>query len=222
MIGVYKIELNGKIYIGSSSKSIKGRWANHLSQLRKGIHKNPHLQNAFNIYGQDSLQFSVLEIVDNPEDVIDVEQKYIDEMHPEYNIRIIAESNRGCKRIGHPLSEETRRILLAANIGKPCSEEKKKKIGLANKGKPSPMRGKHHTEEAKMKISEARMGTKASEETKKKMSMSHKGMTGLKHTDEAKQKVSAANTGRIASEATREKMRTSRYAYIERMREANG
>ena len=43
------------------------------------------------------------------------------------------------------------------NSGKTFSEGHKKKISVANKGKESPMKGKHHTEEAKKRMSEAHM-----------------------------------------------------------------
>jgi group I intron endonuclease len=85
-IGVYKIEANGGMYIGSSYRSIKSRWMQHLYQLRKGKHANRNLQSAFDEYGEDSLKFSILEIVKTPEECIIYEQKYIDELKPEYNI----------------------------------------------------------------------------------------------------------------------------------------
>ena len=45
--GVYAIvnTLNGKKYVGST-KCFKERFAEHRSQLRKGNHKNVHLQNS--------------------------------------------------------------------------------------------------------------------------------------------------------------------------------
>ena len=53
--GVYQIKntLNGKAYIGSS-KNIKRRLGIHRSMLRRGTHRNPHLQNAWNKYGESA------------------------------------------------------------------------------------------------------------------------------------------------------------------------
>ena len=43
--GAYSIynTVNGKVYIGSSSSSLKGRIRQHLNSLRKGNHHNQHL-----------------------------------------------------------------------------------------------------------------------------------------------------------------------------------
>ena len=64
-IGIYVIrnKVNDKVYIGQS-KDIDGRWRQHLSHLRRGIHKNEHLQNAWNKYGEINFEFSILELCD--------------------------------------------------------------------------------------------------------------------------------------------------------------
>lgn len=64
--GVYQILslANGKCYIGSAiniSKRIFG--GHHLADLRKGKHKNTHLQRHYNKYGELDLQFVILELV---------------------------------------------------------------------------------------------------------------------------------------------------------------
>jgi group I intron endonuclease len=60
--GVYAIihEESGKLYIGSAS-NIYSRWRGHKSDLRRGLHHSPHLQNAWNKYGEDAFRFVVLE-----------------------------------------------------------------------------------------------------------------------------------------------------------------
>lgn len=60
--GVYQIlnKFNGKMYVGSSYR-IYIRWLQHLSSLRRGVHENAHLQNAWNKYGKDGFEFNVLE-----------------------------------------------------------------------------------------------------------------------------------------------------------------
>lgn len=210
MIGVYKIELNVKCYVGSS-QNIKKRWQNHLSKLRKNIHSNLHLQNAFNKYGEELLEFSILEIVEIPEDVIVLEQKYIDELQPEYNIRKIAKSNLGLKASDETkqkmkevqskrekCSDETKQkmsIALLGNknglgnksgLGKKLSEEHKKKISIASSIANS-------SYEVRKKISIALLGHKVSEETREKISIAH---LGKKHTEETKQKLRKINLGK--------------------------
>lgn len=61
--GVYVIEnlMNGKVYIGSSVMRVIKRIEHHISMLRANKHKNTHLQNAFNKYGETSFCASIIE-----------------------------------------------------------------------------------------------------------------------------------------------------------------
>lgn len=63
--GIYQILniKNGKRYIGSSV-DIELRWYNHRKELNEGIHHSPYLQSAWNKYGEDSFEFSVLQPID--------------------------------------------------------------------------------------------------------------------------------------------------------------
>lgn len=62
--GVYKITFlpDGRVYVGATSKTLKGRWVNHKSSLRKNSHHNPVLQKLWNEFGADSFEFAVLEL----------------------------------------------------------------------------------------------------------------------------------------------------------------
>lgn len=207
-IGVYQIEINGKKYIGSAARSISRRWSNHLSELRRGIHGNTYLQRTFNKYGEDNLCFSIIEVVENPEDCVVIEQKYIDTLHPELNLCLIAGSPLGRKhseetrqRIGiasrgrkhsaetkakmsaatsaRPLSKDSRAKQAASIMGHPVSAEARAKISAARTGMPSSMKGKKHTEEAKAKMSAAKKGITTWNK-------------GIPHTEESKKKMSEA------------------------------
>ena len=61
--GVYVIEnlMTNKIYIGSSTMRVIKRIEHHISILRANKHKNAHLQNAFNKYGETSFCASIVE-----------------------------------------------------------------------------------------------------------------------------------------------------------------
>lgn len=110
---VYKIhnKVNNKIYVGSAEDwPQRKRW--HLNALRRGDHFNKHLQNAWNLYGEENFQFIIIEnlIRKNQTDlefkkllVDDREQYYIDILEATnqekgYNIRIKAGSALGLKR----------------------------------------------------------------------------------------------------------------------------
>lgn len=84
--GIYKIvnKVNGKYYVGSSNDVVK-RWNNHKSQLRRKIHKSPHLQSAWNKYKELNFNFVIVENCDVDKLLI-IEQKYLDVSISEKNI----------------------------------------------------------------------------------------------------------------------------------------
>lgn len=87
--GVYKIynSINGHYYIGSTKMKIRLRLNNHLQALRRNVHKNMHLQRAWNKYGEESFIFFVLENC-NRNVVYEREQYYLDnrDLNLSYNI----------------------------------------------------------------------------------------------------------------------------------------
>ncbi len=67
--GIYCIENmnNNKKYIGKSI-DVKKRWQQHRRDLKKRKHRNIHLQNSWDLYGEDSFNFYILEKCE-PEDL---------------------------------------------------------------------------------------------------------------------------------------------------------
>jgi len=61
--GVYCIEnlITHKRYIGSSTK-LYTRFKHHKYCLDAGRHANPHLQNAWNEYGDERFEFKIIEL----------------------------------------------------------------------------------------------------------------------------------------------------------------
>lgn len=61
IIGIYMIKnlSNNKVYIGQSV-NINKRWNDHKSKLENNKHENLHLQGAYNQYGQDCFEFSII------------------------------------------------------------------------------------------------------------------------------------------------------------------
>jgi hypothetical protein len=76
--GVYQIlcRATGKLYVGSSV-DLFARWAQHRVALRRGIHQNYRLQKAWEEYGEEAFEFSILELVDK-DDLLLVEQAWLD------------------------------------------------------------------------------------------------------------------------------------------------
>jgi group I intron endonuclease len=99
--GIYKItnKVNEKIYIGSAYNLVN-RIHTHKSTLRRGVHKNKHLQSAFNLYGEDEFIFETIEAVEDKEIILEREQFYLDfflayERENGYNIARVAGNTAG-------------------------------------------------------------------------------------------------------------------------------
>ncbi len=84
--GVYRIEINGKSYIGSSV-CINQRWKQHKSDLKCGRHDNIYLQRAYDKYG--NAKFELLEEMPgaSDKDLREKEDYYMNLYHAEYNIQ---------------------------------------------------------------------------------------------------------------------------------------
>lgn len=89
--GIYCIEntINKKCYIGSSL-NVSQRLYDHRKTLRKNIHYNGRLQNAWNKYGEDNFIFFPLRFVER-DILLQTEQEYFDTHNPSYNICLTAE-----------------------------------------------------------------------------------------------------------------------------------
>ena len=119
---IYEIRniLNDKCYIGSTI-DFNQRIATHKSKLRKNKHHSPILQNAWNKHGQDSFVFNVIENI-SFESLQEVEQKYINEKNPFYNIgKIVGAAMKGRKH-----SKESIDKIKIAGTGRIVTEECKK------------------------------------------------------------------------------------------------
>lgn len=68
----------GRVYVGSTTRQAKQRWAEHLHYLRKGTHHSKHMQRVYAKYGEADLQFSVELRHEGPEPLLTIEQQHID------------------------------------------------------------------------------------------------------------------------------------------------
>lgn len=196
--GIYQIQnrTNGHRYVGSTV-NLRKRWLGHLGGLRRQRHRNRHLQGAFNRYGEDAFVFSVLEYVQESDNLIGREQHYLDTVKPEYNMEPVAGSPLGVRRSletrrkmgeaqrGRPCSAETRSKISESLKGRnrePLSEEWRRKLSIALSGERHPNYGKHLSKETGRKIGEANKRRVVTEETKQKMSDSQKAYWRKVHT----------------------------------------
>lgn len=173
--GIYCIEntINHKKYIGQSV-NVYDRWCKHRVKLNQNTHDNDYLQKSWNKYGEDTFKFTLLEEC-SIDDLDEKETYYINLYNTlnrdyGYNLKtggqlggaIVSDyvRNKMSKAIkksyqnNEYLSEEHRKMALKQW----SNPEIKAKILGENNG----MYGKHHSEEARKKISEARKGVSPS------------------------------------------------------------
>ena len=76
--GIYVIRNNttGKGYVGQSAR-MKKRIADHLNLLRRGVHPNPHLQNAFLKYGAHAFSHSFEVVCEDPSELDALEEAFL-------------------------------------------------------------------------------------------------------------------------------------------------
>lgn len=86
---------------------------------------------------------------------------------------------------------------------KKASEETRRKQSEVRKGHIGYMLGKHHSEEAKRKMSESHKGKPKSEEWKRKIGEGNKGKI---ISEETRKKLSIANKGRPCSDEAKQKL----------------
>lgn len=219
--GIYEIlnTATDKSYIGSS-RNLKDRFITHQFELKKNVHANRKLQNAWNKYGEASFKFIVIEYV-KIEKLLTREQYWItvlDVVKNGYNISPSATNSLGVRH-----TPEARMNMSIAHIGKIASAETRQKMSDSRKGKPAHPNAKAAllksrigavaSDETRRKISESSKGRKMSFENKLKVSLVH---TGRKITEETRKKMSIASSGRIPSIEARKKISESVKATIAR------
>lgn len=176
--GVYQIRnrANGKVYIGSAV-SIWVRWLTHRSELRRGVHHCPPLQRAWDKYGEDQFEFSVLEVCERDQRV-EVEQRHMDARQPEYNVALAA----GYRTFyGRKHTPEALEKLSASKIGNQHTK------------------GKIRPPEAVAATAAAHRCMKRSEETRAKISAAMTGKKRKPRSDEYRAKMSLVWAGKQKS-----------------------
>jgi group I intron endonuclease len=154
---IYQITnmLTGDFYVGSTQSFARRQWQ-HRYDLKKGQHKNPHMQASWNKYGEEAFVFEILEEVGENENLLEAENRYLHRVvgRPDcFNVNKDALS----PRTGQTLSAESRAKLSRNRIGKHAgpehyrfgqtvSDEVRAKISATQSGRPNPMKGKKMSE----------------------------------------------------------------------------
>lgn len=186
MSGVYALRntIDGRIYVGSTTRAMRTRWAEHRKALRKGDHHSIFLQRAWIKHGELSFTFFVIEVVLDAAKILEREQFWLDHFQSSqktngYNIsptagncagRIVSDATKakiGAAATGRKPSIETRMKMAESHRGRVISDEAKRKISLSQKGlKRAPLSAEHRAN-----ISAGGKGKKRSPETRAKLSV---------------------------------------------------
>lgn len=201
--GVYAIinRTNGKVYIGSSA-DVFARLQWHQGFLRRGKHTNPHLQRAWNVYGEDAFIPTFVEQQPEGETLAAQEQRWMNTMQPEYNILRAARSALGFRH-----TPETLARMSIVQKGRTWTPEQRAQISDS-------LKGRSLSAETRAKMGAARRGVPRSAEVRAKVSA---GLMGHVVTEETRAKCRAAKTGRKQDpEVVARRAATNRARHAER------
>lgn len=125
--------INGKRYIGATSRALSARVDGHVATSRKTKPTTSYFAHAMKKYGWEMFRFSVLAKYETKEEAFREEARLIEIMKPEYNLR-----KGGIGLSSFRRSEETKAKLSAMKLGKkirpkrkPISAEVRKKMSEA-------------------------------------------------------------------------------------------
>ena len=174
--GIYVLRclVSQKVYVGQSVDPY-GRWLRHRSTLRGGKHGNPHLQAAWNKYGESAFTFEVVELVPCKEDLNRREAYHIRAFRshePDFGYNFRIEDGDGHhhlsdaaiqRRKGRTVSPETRAKISARMAGHVVTDKARQ---VLVQGRP---KGVVFTPEHRANLCKARAGRTVSAETRAKI-----------------------------------------------------
>jgi len=183
MAVIYRITnmANGHYYIGSAESFARREWQ-HKYDLKRGAHKNPRLQAAWNKYGADMFVFEVIEEVPEGRATFDVENTYL------------------MKCVGQPDCYNINVDAYVPRLGIPHTEASKLKMSISTHKVLAEGRGGKFipTEHTRSKMAEALKGnqnalgykrTDAEKDAIRQRTLGNQNFLGKTHTEETKQKL---------------------------------
>lgn len=162
--GLYIIWLSDTHYYGGRAVDFRQRWARHLRELRRGTHKNPHMQAVYNLYGR--FEPCVLSVIQTKDEAQPAEQMWLDQ---NFGLPGCLNLSRSSRNNNGPWSEATRRKLLGVNRGRKMSEATRRAMSEAQRNRDWVI-----SEDGRRRLSEASSNHRHSETTRQKMSTFHK------------------------------------------------
>lgn len=160
---------SGKVYIGITQQRPEKRWQNGY-----GYARNAHFFNAIIKYGWNNFTHEILATGLTKDEACAMERSLILQYRsndPEYGYNTAdggehyehapeSIARMRIAKMGHFISDETRKRISEAKRGKRLSAEHRKKLSEARRGEKHPRYGAKHSEESRRKISESIRGEK--------------------------------------------------------------
>lgn len=205
---------DGDVYVGSTN-NLKQRLVDHKSNLRRGVHRNSRLQNAYN------KGYFISVTVDecaSREEAYALEQKFIDCLPNEALLNIGLGVVGGDNLTRNPDRDKIiDKIAYAVNKRNASLTAEERRIVYGKPGERNGMYGRTHTPETRELIRQKvctpeniaasrarRLGVKVSDETRRKMSEFAKTRTGERnpfygrhHSEETRRLIAERNRGNI-------------------------
>lgn len=102
--GIYKIQINNHIYVGSSI-NIFNRACAHLSYLRRGTHSNQYLQRVYNKYGESNMSYEIVEKIQYTTKIALLERElfYIEFFNADLNLKKDPTTEYNCITTSKPV-----------------------------------------------------------------------------------------------------------------------
>lgn len=221
--------VNGKCYIGQTTKTLNERQIEHLRKS-KVLYNINYFYKAIRKYGFENFKWEILK--DNIDDIsiLNIMETFMIMVHKSYiNENGYNMNFGGGQNFGYKHTDEAKEKIGKSHIGKipwnkgktdVYSEKTLKQKSLSSLGKKHSLETKErlrqirlgykHTDEAKEKIRISSLNRKHTNETKKKISENHLGKNnpqwGKPLTNEHKEKISIKLKDRVMSEETRRKI----------------
>ncbi|EKH6014462.1 GIY-YIG nuclease family protein [Escherichia coli O157] len=205
---------DGDVYVGSTN-NLKQRLVDHKSNLRRGVHRNSRLQNAYN---KGCFISVTVDECASREEAYALEQKFIDCLPNEALLNIGLGVVGGDNLTRNPDRDKIiDKIAYAVNKRNASLTAEERRIVYGKPGERNGMYGRTHTPETRELIRQKvctpeniaasrarRLGVKVSDETRRKMSEFAKTRTGERnpfygrhHSEETRRLIAERNRGNI-------------------------
>jgi group I intron endonuclease len=183
MFKIYLVrnQINNKIYIGQTSKTVEWRWSRHLIDCFK---LDLYFYRAIRKHGSENFVVKEIDQAETKQEANNLETFYIkltQSCSPKYGYNGTFGGDGGLQ------TPEVRKKIstnIKIALADPVRRERKREL---SGGENNPMFGRHQSEETKQKISTANTGRKRSPERIEQM---RQESTGRKHSEATKLKMS--------------------------------